>query len=405
MNEIKYDSPKAFHTQLRDILLSQMARSGKLTPGDRLPSIRDIAGKYQLSNGTVLRSLKSLQELGLLELRQGRRFFVTRNKYLVESAAKVISPVENSNKRHLPRSRRKYRLSLLLTSKLTSFYAELSERVLEVLRDNGHIGRIFQVDYSDQKEIIETVGIALEDEIDAMIIGPYMPKDTITVSHNMLTDKKVGALFFALPGPRDVNYVTTDISIGEYQAMKYLARLGHHNVGYATGVSTKGISEPWTHYPGYERAIRERLINDNPLLIYEPTLRRVRDGMRKYGYDSIDYFLSLETRPTAIYYGDDISAMGAITALTRLGLEVANDISVIGCNNIFEAELNNLTTVGQPFEDLAREIVRGVIHTVKAPNDSYRKILPTKLIVRKSASKVKDMESVTLRQGDEAEIC
>jgi len=51
-------------------------RSGVLRPGDRLPSISELAERYEVSQTTVKSALLVLKERGLTEGRQGRGTFV-----------------------------------------------------------------------------------------------------------------------------------------------------------------------------------------------------------------------------------------------------------------------------------------------------------------------------------------
>lgn len=62
--------------QLADILRGQI-ESGKLHPGDRIPSVVSLAQEYDLAAGTVRKALGQLQREGLIESRVGWGTFVT----------------------------------------------------------------------------------------------------------------------------------------------------------------------------------------------------------------------------------------------------------------------------------------------------------------------------------------
>ncbi len=60
---------KADH--LKDLLLEDI-RIGVYKPGDRIPSVRDLCRKYQVSKQTVARAISNLNELQVLELAHGK---------------------------------------------------------------------------------------------------------------------------------------------------------------------------------------------------------------------------------------------------------------------------------------------------------------------------------------------
>ncbi|MFI9638912.1 GntR family transcriptional regulator [Micromonospora sp. NPDC051925] len=51
--------------------------SGQLTAGDKLPSLPELAEKYDCSIGTVRRAIEHLQITGELQGRQGKGTYVT----------------------------------------------------------------------------------------------------------------------------------------------------------------------------------------------------------------------------------------------------------------------------------------------------------------------------------------
>ncbi len=57
--------------------LEQDIGSGKLQPGDQLPSINKVAGELKLAPGTVIRAYKELRELGMISSKQGKGYFVS----------------------------------------------------------------------------------------------------------------------------------------------------------------------------------------------------------------------------------------------------------------------------------------------------------------------------------------
>jgi len=58
--------------------------SGKVKPGDRLPSVRDLALQIRVNPNTVQKALVELEELGLVYTERTNGKYVTDNKKLID---------------------------------------------------------------------------------------------------------------------------------------------------------------------------------------------------------------------------------------------------------------------------------------------------------------------------------
>lgn len=74
LNDIKINrepgAPPAY-LQLADYLI-YLIQSGKIAPGERLPSIRNVSAKVGVNRGTALSAYRKLQEKGFVEMRVGQ---------------------------------------------------------------------------------------------------------------------------------------------------------------------------------------------------------------------------------------------------------------------------------------------------------------------------------------------
>jgi LacI family transcriptional regulator len=103
--------------------------------------------------------------------------------------------------------------------------------------------------------------------------------------------------------------------------------------------------------------------------------------------------LSLDNPPTAIFASNDVMAMGAMDAVRTRGLRVPDDISIVGFDDIPQAELIHpaLTTVRQPLEQMGRVATQVLLDLLKNPLKQTNRIeLPTELVVRSSTLHPKD---------------
>ncbi|HLP05467.1 MAG TPA: GntR family transcriptional regulator [Paludibacter sp.] len=72
---IDFKSTKGIFQQIADNLCHQILE-GKLQPGERVPSVRDLAVEFEVNRNTLLRTYSILQDAGVIENRRGIGFFV-----------------------------------------------------------------------------------------------------------------------------------------------------------------------------------------------------------------------------------------------------------------------------------------------------------------------------------------
>jgi len=99
--------------------------------------------------------------------------------------------------------------------------------------------------------------------------------------------------------------------------------------------------------------------------------------------------LMQKQRPTAVFCGGDVMAMGAICAADELGLRVPQDISVIGYDNVRNARYFSpaLTTVHQPKERLGEMAFTMLLDRIISKREESQTIeVHPKLVERRSVA-------------------
>ena len=79
----EFDNNVPIYIQLVEGLKIQII-SGKLKPGDRLPSVRDLALSTKVNPNTMQKALQELENLGLIYTERTNGKFVTNDKKLIE---------------------------------------------------------------------------------------------------------------------------------------------------------------------------------------------------------------------------------------------------------------------------------------------------------------------------------
>jgi LacI family transcriptional regulator len=164
---------------------------------------------------------------------------------------------------------------------------------------------------------------------------------------------------------------------GAISAMAYLLALGHRRIGHITGRTD--LQSAIRRLQGYEDALTQAGIPIDPQLIQQG------DFSTETALICARNLLTLEDRPTAIFAANDQSAMGVIRVTREMGLEVPKDISIIGFDNIPEAEHLNLTTVDQFINEMGF-VATGMLIRLISHEELEEQIykMPTELVIRGS---------------------
>jgi DNA-binding LacI/PurR family transcriptional regulator len=97
----------------------------------------------------------------------------------------------------------------------------------------------------------------------------------------------------------------------------------------------------------------------------------------------------MQNRPTAIFAGSDLQAMGVIEAARLGGLQVPAQLSLVGFDDIPLSRWMSppLTSVRQPLAEMAGTAVRLVLsHWEEGSNEDRSVELATTLVVRESTA-------------------
>jgi len=183
-----------------------------------------------------------------------------------------------------------------------------------------------------------------------------------------------------------VSSIVVDNEAGTRLAIQHLHRLGHRRIAFIKG--PKILVDSIQRWRGIERFAKKVGLKIDPRLVIEI---KGQNSTYAEGVEITGELLRRSSDFTAVVAFDDLTACAAIRALTKTGRRVPQDCSVVGFDDIPNAEFYNppLTTVRQQLEmqgSLGAEIVGELIKASmeKRPVKArYRKVSP-KLIVRES---------------------
>ncbi len=170
-----------------------------------------------------------------------------------------------------------------------------------------------------------------------------------------------------------------DDRLGGFLATRHLIDLGHRTVGLIAGPGD--ASNAIGRVEGYRQAMGEAGLEVRPEWVVPSSF-----GLEG-GHEAARQLMMLQERPTAIFAVNDNTAIGALSALTQMGLSVPSDVSVVGYNDIpIVSHLPTpLTTVRIPFDQIATRALELVTDGVGDQGDVVFRAAPT-LIPRRSTA-------------------
>ncbi|MFJ1758514.1 LacI family DNA-binding transcriptional regulator [Kitasatospora sp. NPDC088134] len=195
---------------------------------------------------------------------------------------------------------------------------------------------------------------------------------------------------------RDIPFVVLDpagdpadgvpaVGTGNWQggrtATRHLLDLGHRRIAVISGPS--GMMCSRARVDGYRTALETARVPVDPALVREG------DFHHEGGYAAARALLTLPDRPTAIFAGNDLQALGVYQAARELGLRVPEDLSVVGFDDLPLARWVGppLTTVRQPLVEMAETAARLAVGLARGEHPAATRIdLATTLIVRTSTA-------------------
>lgn len=166
---------------------------------------------------------------------------------------------------------------------------------------------------------------------------------------------------------------------GGYLAGRYLIERGHRDIGAIPGQLERNTGGG--RHAGFLQAMQEAGIAVRAEWIVQG------DFEPESGYQAMQQILSQKQRPTAVFCGGDIMAMGAICAADEMGLRVPQDISVIGYDNVRNARYFTpaLTTVHQPKAQLGEKALEMLLDRITSKREEPQTIeVQPSLIERRS---------------------
>lgn len=333
---------------------------------NKKPTIQDIAQLAGVGPGTVSRVLNDHPNVS-------RK---TREKVLAVINRMDYRP--SFSARHM-RTQRSHLIGFLNDEVATTPHAgDIIQGAQDIAWENGRF--LMVVSTGGVIERAEAaVEALLERDVEGIIYASMYHRE-IVLPNNVDAVPIVLANCYDLD--RKVPSVVPDEHGGGYNATKALLTKGHRRIGFINVYPIEpGIPASVGRLAGYRQALSDNGVQ------YDESLVQFGFGNAESGYSLALELMRLYEPPTALFCGNDRTAMGAYNALHELGLSVPGDVAVIGFDNqeiIATALRPPLTTMQLPHYDMGRWAIERVLIGSNAIGADDQHMLACPIVERQS---------------------
>ena len=288
------------------------------------------------------------------------------------AAAKELNYRPNFYARSL-RTQRSFTIGILHPD-LSDYVALLTSGIEDQLMREGYF--YFAAGHRNNPELIEEYPMIMMDRSVEGIIVIDTP-----INHSLPLP------VVAISGHRDIPGVTNvilDHKRAAELALSHLARMGHREIAFMKGPKVSSDSE--TRWQSICEVAKAMELPMKPELCVEMEFSTPFPDM---GYPVVQKLLAGGKQFTALFAYNDVSAIGAIRALRDAGMEVPDDVAVVGFDDIPSAAYNtpSLTTIRQPLRRMGEIAAQTLLNRLRQGGASSREVaVEPELVIRESTT-------------------
>jgi LacI family transcriptional regulator len=317
------------------------------------------------------------------------RYIPDTTKKRIERAAKKLGYRPNLFARSL-RNRRSHTVGVMVFDMTDPYCMPILRGIENALYQASFLPILTDV-HNERSRFERYLEMLLDRRVEALIVVA----NWLFVDIDVLGDLEKSNIPTAMIGRElqagSVSSVTVDNELGAQAAIEHLFSLGHRKIAFIRG--PRHITDTAPRWRGVRNFAKAHDLEIDPQLVFD--LPESGDPISSFeaGQKLIDELLRSKREFTAIMAFDDMTAFGAIRALSHAGVKVPQQCSVIGFDDIAHCTLltPSLTTVRQPLPDMGKLAVSIVSEGISAVQEkhkiaaSHRKLMPA-LVIRDSTS-------------------
>jgi LacI family transcriptional regulator len=331
----------------------------KRTPGKSAAvTMRDVANSSGFSPATVSIVLNNAPLA---------RYIAPATKKKIEEAAHKLGYRPNAMARFL-RSKRTNSVGVMFFDITDPFCMPVLRGLENSLFQASYVP-IFADAHNQRNRFERYLEMLLDRHVEALIVvANWLFVDIQLLGDFSKRNIPLATIGWELPGDT-VSSVIVDNEAGGKLALEHLYKLGHRKIAFIRGPKTLIDSAPrWKGIQKFAASVGLEI--DANLTAQLPDAFDPTSGFEG-GLRLTEEMLQKRKKFTALLAFDDLTALGAIRALTKAGIGVPDQCSVIGFDDVALSALAapSLTTVRQPLETMGNMAVNIIMEAVTAAQE------------------------------------
>ncbi len=335
-------------------------------------NIKDIARLAGVGVSTVSRVINDHPDVKD-ETREKILKIIKESNYIPNNSARILKKNNTNN------------IGVLVKGVFNPFFAEMINIIGNRINEAGYTMILQQNDYATEDDVDNLIAFVKEKRLQGIIcLGgnflnindenfQFLDIPVVLTSVNTLSKESKSKF----------SSIGIDNVLAAKASIQYLIDKGHRNIGILLGEKNDvGISG--LRLEGYKKALEENNIPYSEENVF------IGDYDYSGAYRVTKEIVNNRKDITAIFSISDIMAVGAAKSVIDQGLQVGEDISIMGFDGMDISKYYNpgITTVKQPKKNMANNSIDLLLALLAKKEEHKHIIFETKIIERESCKKV-----------------
>ncbi|EPB9413868.1 LacI family DNA-binding transcriptional regulator [Clostridium perfringens] len=335
-------------------------------------NIRDIARLAGVGVSTVSRVINDHPDVKD-ETREKILKIIKESNYIPNNSARILKKNNTNN------------IGVLVKGVFNPFFAEMINIIGNRINEAGYTMILQQNDYATEDDVDNLIAFVKEKRLQGIIClgGNFLNINDESFQFLDIPVVLTSVNTLSKESKSKFSSIGIDNVLAAKASIQYLIDKGHRNIGILLGEKNDvGISG--LRLEGYKKALEENNIPYSEENVF------IGDYDYSGAYRVTKEIINNRKDITAIFSISDIMAVGAAKSVIDQGLQVGEDISIMGFDGMDISKYYNpgITTVKQPKKNMANNSIDLLLALLAKKEDHKHIIFETKIIERESCKEL-----------------